>query len=45
MSDSGPFSNLLVVDFSMCISGPLATVLLADHGARVIKIEPPRHSP
>ena len=30
MSDSGPFSNLLVVDFSMCISGPLATVLLAE---------------
>ena len=34
-------SGLLVVDFTAYESGPLATVMLADQGARVIKVEPP----
>jgi len=38
---SGPLSGLLVADFSAFESGPLCTMLMADHGARVIKIEPP----
>ena len=36
-----PLQGILVVDFSQFLSGPLATLRLADLGARVIKIERP----
>ncbi|MCU1304713.1 MAG: CoA transferase [Candidatus Sulfotelmatobacter sp.] len=36
-----PLQGILVVDFSQFLSGPLATLRLADMGARVIKIERP----
>ena len=36
-----PLRGLLVLDFSQFLSGPLATLRLADMGARVIKIERP----
>src|SRR6202048_144564 len=36
-----PLQNLLVIDFSQFLSGSLATLRLADMGARVIKIERP----
>jgi crotonobetainyl-CoA:carnitine CoA-transferase CaiB-like acyl-CoA transferase len=36
-----PLKGLLVLDFSQFLSGPLATLRLADMGARVIKIERP----
>ncbi|MFZ0083693.1 MAG: CaiB/BaiF CoA-transferase family protein, partial [Candidatus Acidiferrales bacterium] len=36
-----PLHGLLVLDFSQFLSGPLATLRLADLGARVIKIERP----
>ncbi|MGH9746645.1 MAG: CaiB/BaiF CoA transferase family protein [Candidatus Acidiferrales bacterium] len=36
-----PLQGLLVLDFSQFLSGPLATLRLADMGARVIKIERP----
>src|SRR5580704_18196991 len=36
-----PLKGLVVVDFSQFLSGPLATLRLADMGARVIKIERP----
>ena len=36
-----PLKGLLVLDFSQFLSGPLATLRLADMGAHVIKIERP----
>jgi crotonobetainyl-CoA:carnitine CoA-transferase CaiB-like acyl-CoA transferase len=37
----GPLSDLLVADFSRVLAGPYATMLLADMGATVVKIEQP----
>jgi crotonobetainyl-CoA:carnitine CoA-transferase CaiB-like acyl-CoA transferase len=36
-----PLDGILVVDFSRVLAGPLATQLLGDSGARVVKIEEP----
>lgn len=39
--DKGLFSDLLVIDCASFIAGPAAATIMADFGARVIKIEPP----
>lgn len=40
-SREGPLAGLLVADFSRILAGPYATMLLADMGADVIKVEGP----
>src|SRR3954465_12826004 len=40
-SGRGPLAGLLVADFSRILAGPYATMLLADLGAEVVKVEGP----
>ena len=44
-SGSGVLSGLEVLDLSWGIAGPMTGMLLADHGARVTRIEPPAGDP
>jgi crotonobetainyl-CoA:carnitine CoA-transferase CaiB-like acyl-CoA transferase len=37
----GPLDGIRIVDASAYITGPMATMLLADQGAQVVKVEPP----
>ena len=39
---TGPLSGVLVADFSRVLAGPYATMLLADMGAEVVKVEGPQ---
>src|ERR1700722_12116624 len=45
MKMAGPCDGLVVLDFSWGMAGGLATAVLADFGADVIKIEPPAGDP
>jgi crotonobetainyl-CoA:carnitine CoA-transferase CaiB-like acyl-CoA transferase len=40
-TDAAPLAGLTVIDFTRVLSGPYCTMLLADMGARVIKLEQP----
>jgi crotonobetainyl-CoA:carnitine CoA-transferase CaiB-like acyl-CoA transferase len=39
---TGPLAGVLIADFSRILAGPYATMLLADMGAEVVKVEGPR---
>jgi crotonobetainyl-CoA:carnitine CoA-transferase CaiB-like acyl-CoA transferase len=41
MSSVGPLDGIRILDFSIAVTGPLATTLLADQGATVVKVERP----
>jgi crotonobetainyl-CoA:carnitine CoA-transferase CaiB-like acyl-CoA transferase len=43
MSQIGALSGIKVIDLSRLLPGPYCTMILADHGARVVAVEDPRH--
>ena len=44
MTDLGALKGITIIDLSRLLPGPYASMVLADHGARVINIEDPRYA-
>ena len=42
---AGPCTGLTVLDFSLGMPGAICTLVMADYGAEVIKVEPPGGDP
>jgi len=40
-NNKGPLSGYRIIDVTQMLSGPMATMMLGDQGADVIKVEPP----
>ena len=44
-AEGGKLAGIKVLDLSLFLPGPMLTVMMADHGAEVVKVEPPTGDP
>ena len=42
INEKGALNSIKIIDLTRVLSGPFCTMLLADMGAEVIKVEPPK---